>query len=394
MNSKPVLLQSTIWNIEEYENNRFDFSFMPLQKVFDDVDSDSSVSRISGSVYDSKIISICGINASGKTSLLSLLYFILSVFFCNRDANDFTTLLNRFHKQVVDMEFNILYKADNHIYKLISTLSKKDGKYFFSEESLLILNDSGPLSKSLINRSSSFIRYAERSSLPEDSKIFLEKGKSISAMTLIKSQTEVKLYDKGVNPFVEDFERIPVEVIKYLDSSIESITRLNEKDFFLLKRKNSEPKEISYIGLLNHLSSGTRRGIGFFSDMFRILKTGGYFIIDELEDNLNKTIVMNIIEFFMRKSTNPFNAHLVFTTHYQEIVDILPRNDSVYIAARNNDMLTIKNLAAFLKRKDTRRSELLFSDYYDLGTAIDYSAYNALRKGIENLAKKEMEETR
>ena len=138
----------------------------------------------------------------------------------------------------------------------------------------------------------------------------------------------------------------------------------------------------------------TRNTFLLACSFFFYYKTGGYFIIDELEDNLNKTIVMNIIEFFMRKSTNPFNAHLVFTTHYQEIVDILPRNDSVYIAARNNDMLTIKNLAAFLKRKDTRRSELLFSDYYDLGTAIDYSAYNALRKGIENLAKKEMEETR
>ena len=63
-------MEFTIENIREYGNSSCSFSFIPFQKVYDDVDSDSSVSRIEGSLYDSKVVAISGINASGKTSLL------------------------------------------------------------------------------------------------------------------------------------------------------------------------------------------------------------------------------------------------------------------------------------------------------------------------------------
>ena len=126
--------------------------------------------------------------------------------------------------------------------------------------------------------------------------------------------------------------------------------------------------------------------------MFSVLRYGGYFLVDEIEDNYNKTIVMNIIEFFMRKSTNPNDAHLIFTTHYQELIDILDRNDSISIAIRTDDeKLAVRNLSQYLKRNDVKRSEILSSDYYDLGTAIDYQSYENLRKSIEMTVKQEKE---
>ena len=125
-----------------------------------------------------------------------------------------------------------------------------------------------------------------------------------------------------------------------------------------------------------------KAGIGIDEN---VLKYGGYILLDEIEDHFNKTIVMNIIELFMKKATNPNDAHLVFTTHYQELLDILPRNDSVYITTRNNELnLVVKNLAEFLKRNDMKKSDILFSDYYDLGTAVDYESYLSLLQNVES----------
>ena len=88
----------------------------------------------------------------------------------------------------------------------------------------------------------------------------------------------------------------------------------------------------------------------------------------------------------MRKRTNPNGAHIVFTTHYQELLDILPRNDSVYITTRDSDgSLAVKNLAKFLKRRDVKRSDLLFSNFHDLGTAVEYRSEISLMQKIESL---------
>ena len=79
-----LLLEFSVNKIKEYDKGKLNFSFMPAQRVYDYVDSDSSVSRISDStLYDNKITAISGINASGKTTLLDWLAFILRLYFCN-----------------------------------------------------------------------------------------------------------------------------------------------------------------------------------------------------------------------------------------------------------------------------------------------------------------------
>ena len=92
---------------------------------------------------------------------------------------------------------------------------------------------------------------------------------------------------------------------QYLDPSIEFI-RLKElpvtqssRTVFEIKFKQHEnvlavePRDLEL-----YLSSGTIKGISCFSAIAIALSRGGYVLIDEIENHLNKTIVIGLISLF------------------------------------------------------------------------------------------------
>ena len=384
--SDPRLMEFTIENIREYGNSSCSFSFIPFQKVYDDVDSDSSVSRIEGSLYDSKVVAISGINASGKTSLLSLIELMLEIYICNQELNEehIHGVLDRFYDDK-PMNIKVLYSSNGNILRINSTIERSQGRYFFNEEIIYRYNKQ-IFTKKNISDDSNYIEIMRRSRLSNEQKSFLESDKSISYVTINKSDTsKIFSYQEKQYPDYWEICLAADVIIPYLDSSIERIEAMKE-NLYVVHRKGRSSEELSYMELIGSLSSGTLRGIAFFARLLTVLKYGGYLLVDEIEDHFNKTIVVNILEFFMRKRTNPNGAHIVFTTHYQELLDILPRNDSVYITTRDSDgSLAVKNLAEFLKRRDVKRSDLLFSNFHDLGTAVEYRSEISLMQKIESL---------
>ena len=132
--------------------------------------------------------------------------------------------------------------------------------------------------------------------------------------------------------------------------------------------------------LENYLSSGTIKGIITFSKAMEVLKQGGYFVIDEVENHFNKEIVATLIRFFMDIKLNKNGAVLIFSTHYPELLDEYDRNDSIYIT-RNHDGIELKSLTEVLKRNDIKRSDAYQSGLLD-GTTPSYKAYIQLKKSI------------
>ena len=124
MPNRFTLLSFEIKNIREYEESTCSFSFLNSQKVYDDVDSDSSVARLCGNVYDSKIVALCGINASGKTTLLSMIRFMLSVYLSNKPLDSFHSLLQRLHGSQ-DIEISAIFAVGGAVGGLL-------GKMLFS----------------------------------------------------------------------------------------------------------------------------------------------------------------------------------------------------------------------------------------------------------------------
>lgn len=132
---------------------------------------------------------------------------------------------------------------------------------------------------------------------------------------------------------------------------------------------------------LNHyLSSGTIKGIITFTMIRDILKSGGYLVLDEIENHFNKEIVTTLIRFFMDMRLNKNGGTLIFSTHYPEILDEYDRNDSINII-RNKNGITVENLSHILKRNDIKKSEAYQSGFLE-GTVPAYEAYLKLKKSI------------
>ena len=180
-------------------------------------------------------------------------------------------------------------------------------------------------------------------------------------------------------------ENIPLEVISFLDPTIEKL--------YFKSKDNKNFVHLKFIGedelLLNnarelerYLSSGTIKGIITFTMMQETLKSGAYMLIDELENHFNKEIVTTIIRFFMDSKLNRNGGTLIYTTHYPELLDEYNRNDSIYII-RNKNGVRADNLCDIINRNDIKKSDLYQNDFFK-GTVPRYEAYIKLKKKLSS----------
>jgi hypothetical protein len=184
----------------------------------------------------------------------------------------------------------------------------------------------------------------------------------------------------NVLPFSED---IPLEVISFLDPTIEKLCFEQESPEPIIHLKFRDEDEIILnrtVDLEQYLSSGTIKGIVTFSMVKEVLQTGGYLLVDEIENHFNKEIVTTLIRFFMDSKLNKNGGTLIFTTHYPELLDEYDRNDGIHIV-RNRKGITVENLSNILKRNDIKKSDAYQSGFLE-GTTPAYEAYIQLKKSL------------
>ena len=189
-------------------------------------------------------------------------------------------------------------------------------------------------------------------------------------------------FNINVLPFADE---IPVEVISFLDPTVEKLYFDKTENKTLIRLQFKGRKEIvlnNPIDLNLYLSSGTIKGIVAFTLAREVLKSGGYLVMDEIENHFNKEIVSTLIRFFMDTRLNKNGGTLIFTTHYPELLDEYDRNDSIHII-RNRNGITVDNLANILKRNDIKKSEAYQSGFLE-GTTPMYESYMRLKKSIAN----------
>ena len=182
----------------------------------------------------------------------------------------------------------------------------------------------------------------------------------------------------NVLPFTED---IPLEVITFLDPTIEKLCfeQAEGKTFIHLKFRDEDEIILNNaVDLEQYLSSGTIKGIITFSMVKEVLQSGGYLLVDEIENHFNKEIVTTLMRFFMDSRLNKRGGTLIFTTHYPELLDEYDRNDGICIV-RNRNGITVENLSYILKRNDIKKSDAYQSGFLE-GTTPAYEAYMRLKK--------------
>lgn len=326
-----------------------------------------------------------GINASGKTSVLKVVNLAMNII-NNEPINHIEAkeILGKTNEAIL-----CIYFFDNQekiccLETIISSIKTKTNEieYFIQSERLWEKSISSVKSKKYLTDFTGIEPIAVRSNnemyLSDDVSFIIAHNKkyndSIEIYSLL-SYTNV-----NVLPFTEN---IPLEVIAFLDPTIEKLyfEETDNKTFIHLKFKDEDEIILNNaIDLEHYLSSGTIKGIITFSMVKEVLATGGYLLVDEIENHFNKEIVMTLIRFFMDSHLNKKGGTLIFTTHYPELLDEYDRNDGISIV-RNRKGITVENLSQLLKRNDIKKSDAYQSGILE-GTTPAYEAYMRLKKNL------------
>ena len=360
-----------------------DICFYAQQRVSED-DKNNLYNMIEN-YYLHSACAFIGINASGKTSVLKVVNLALSII-KNEPINHAETksILGGAKKATICTYF---YDKRNYACCLeteITAKKSKNGEYIYSiiSERLWEKPIGSVRSKKYLTDFAGMkptaIRNQDEIYLPDDVSFIIAHNKKVNDTVEVFSL----LFYTNINvlPFTEN---IPLEVIAFLDPTIEKLCfeQVEGKTFIHLKFKNEEEIVLNNaVDLEQYLSSGTIKGIITFSMVKEVLQSGGYLLVDEIENHFNKEIVTTLVRFFMDSRFNRNGGTLIFTTHYPELLDEYDRNDGIYII-RNCNGITVENLSYILTRNDIKRSDAYQSGFLE-GTTPTYEAYIRLKKSL------------
>lgn len=368
---------------------QLDIDFVARQRV-DDYDKES-LCRVFSNIYTNKAISFVGVNASGKTTMLKTISFVLKMLnnapINSIQARSILDDLDEAQNAIITTFFydgSSVNKLETTIGKLVNEvdgsekLTIRDEKLWAKEES------SVKTKKSLYDFEESDlkeVRDENEQYLMDDVSIIVAENKKRNMSLFICDMLEWTNHN-----ILKVLGRFPKELLTFLDPSIEYLEGdLKEKKIDIrLKFYGKNEIVINNLGSLeNYLSSGTIKGLGVFMSAAFCFAEGGYLIIDEIENHFNREIVATLLRFFMDGKVNKTGATILFSTHYSELLDEFDRNDSIYIV-RNKDGIGVENLSTILKRNDLKKSEVYDSGYLG-GTVPEYEAYMALKKVLSSM---------
>ena len=360
-----------------------DLSFYARQRVCED--DRNMLYPLFSNVYLNPTNAFVGVNASGKTSVLRLILLVLELL-NNKPINHIKSkdVLGNVKRAVINAYF---YTVDGSICRLESVIAAEENSpegivYKIIEEKLWAKNVENVKTRKAMTSFDGIEPIMVRDSSEE----FLSDDVSIMIAHNKKKKETMKVVDLllytniNVLPFSED---IPAEVITFLDPTVEYLHFNKEDQKVLIHLKFRGKDEIllnNPMELNQYLSSGTIKGMIVFTLAKEVLQSGGYIVVDEIENHFNKEIATTLMRFFMDTKLNKNGGVLIFSTHYAELLDEYDRNDSIYIT-RNRAGITSENLCTILERNDIKKSDAYQSGFLE-GTTPMYEAYMQLRKSI------------
>ena len=359
-----------------------DLNFIASQRVSEE--DRNSLHLLFSNVHLNPTEAIIGINASGKTSALKVILLALGIL--NNDPInhlDCKDILGKSENAVI----KIIYFSDTKdIYQIETGIryENETGRYVITSETIWKKSSEAvKLKKSIFEFNDGMIvtrRNNEEEFLSDDVSIVIAQNKKNREHMVVTDMREFT--NINVLPVSDN---IPEAVITFLDPSVESLKFENNENKTIIRLKFVQQEEIILNNtkeLGNYLSSGTIKGIVVFTQAMNVLGTGGYMLVDEIENHFNKESVSTLIRFFMDIRLNKNGAVLIFTTHYPELLDEYDRNDSIFIT-RNRNGITIENLSKILTRNDIKKSDAYQSGFLE-GTTPAYDAYMKLKKSISS----------
>ena len=360
-----------------------DICFYTQQRVSED--DRNNLYNLIDNYYLHSACAFIGINASGKTSVLKVINLALNII-KNEPINhvEAKTILGGSEKAAIRTYFYDKRKYICCLETVITAKKVKTGEYVYSilSERLWEKPIAGVKSKKYLTDFDGIepvdTRNSNEAYLSDDVSFIIAHNKKVNDTVEVFSL--LSYTNVNVLPFTED---IPLEVITFLDPTIEKLCfeQAEGKTFIHLKFRDEDEIILNNaVDLEQYLSSGTIKGIITFSMVKEVLQSGGYLLVDEIENHFNKEIVTTLMRFFMDSRLNKRGGTLIFTTHYPELLDEYDRNDGICIV-RNRNGITVENLSYILKRNDIKKSDAYQSGFLE-GTTPAYEAYMRLKKKL------------
>lgn len=360
-----------------------DICFYTQQRVSED--DKNNLYNLIDNYYLHSACAFIGINASGKTSVLKVINLALNII-KNEPINhvEAKNILGESEKATIRTYFYDKRKYICCLETVITAKKAKTGEYVYSilSERLWEKPIASVKSKKYLTDFDGIEPVDSRNSneayLSDDVSFIIAHNKKVNDTVDVFSL--LSYTNVNVLPFTED---IPLEVIAFLDPTIETLCfeQAEGKTFIHLKFRDEDEIILNNaVDLEQYLSSGTIKGIIIFSMVKEVLESGGYLLVDEIENHFNKEIVTTLMRFFMDSRLNKRGGALIFTTHYPELLDEYDRNDGICIV-RNRNGITVENLSYILKRNDIKKSDAYQSGFLE-GTTPAYEAYMRLKKNL------------
>lgn len=378
------LLKVSFNGLEMFKDGKLTLDFFATDRVVDP----RGVTLIEKPIYSENVIAFAGINATGKTTTLRLVALVINLLSGGSVTGPLQAPCFAF---LGVLKIDALFYHNGGFYRLVSEIEQLQGRGPHAEPAFLseiLWEKKGAIvSKKAIEDLERFSSEAtlvtNRSDLPEQTLDYLPDSVSIvSALT------------KGDRPFASlavpndadwlRFEDEPLEdvVFRAFDKSIghvdigEGGSSVEFENGILVMTAHARD-------LAPSLSSGTIKGANIIQRAIAALKTGGYLLVDELENHLNKQLVGMIIDLFEANDTNPHGATLLFSTHYPEVLDYLKRKDNVYFLVRGEKhLVSAIRYSDRVKRIENKKSEVFLANYI-AGTAPRYSDVAELKSFIK-----------
>lgn len=390
MKTKDIKILGIVFdNIDSYRDNRFKITLVATDRVSEK----KQVYKLYNNIYTQKMIALAGINASGKTSALKLVSMAMSIIIENTSLNDSSLYQYNFLRNGSIM--TVYFYCDDKFYKLQSEICLKmnkdsENRWYFNDEWLYCKTKNQIHCKKDIFEFDDSMLLHQRSKMSDDTKAVIKDDDSIVITVTRKSTTEVyqMLPYTDVNLLLT-FGDMPISALHVFDSNLEMLSvaeKENGSASYRVRFKNWDNALTlhSPLTLSNIVSSGTIKGQNLLYRIKRCLKSGGYIIVDELENHLNKELVRMITNIFKDEQINKHGACIIFSTHYVELLDFVERKDNIFITRKcldNVASIEILNYASEVHRNDVKKSEVLLSNYIQ-GTAPRYEYIKALEDSL------------
>lgn len=360
-------------------------------------------------IYAQNVLCLTGINASGKTTALNALALAVSVL--SKDASPVLSSVRSLSAFGPSLQIYLIFESNQQFYLLKSQLDAvrndnadestdplADSTYKFSQEQLWRY-PSKPLPKSVLRSTDAF---QQRSKLIKVRRLAAQSPRDATTDAYLTQEAFDYLspHSSIVLPYIRTarpqviahigpetyFPIVPVgtiadPVLHVFDDSIDYFHVDQEHHAHLRFAGTSQDVIMSNMDTAGLLSLGTVRGSRIVKAAIRVLRTGGYLLIDEIENSINKELVRMIINLFMSATSNPYGATLVFTTHYAELLDLIQRKDNIYFLRRSEDErkgIQAINYSEAVKRGELKHSEVFLSNYIG-GTAPKAAELKAMR---------------